>query len=138
MSFGPGAVASAWMEIKVACGQSPSKGVLSTQNVVPDDNGSTGRTRNASPTPTATSPTPATVVSKSPIVTSGAGRICDVTTFAGSTIESGSLCQADAGNTPEPELDVAIATVEPANTKMSATASPKANFRPMARHGAAW
>jgi hypothetical protein len=43
--------------------------------------------------PTTALAMPATVVSVSPRVTSGAGMTCDSTTLTGSTIESGSLCR---------------------------------------------
>src|SRR5437867_3045728 len=95
VSFGPEAFTAAWIDVWVACGQSPLKGVLSTQNVVPDDGGS-GGSDVVSLAPTTASAMPATVVSSLPSVTSGAGRSVDVTTLAGSTRESGSFCQAHA------------------------------------------
>src|SRR3989454_5662347 len=95
VSFGPDAFTAAWIVVKVACGQSPSRGVLSTQNVVPDDGGSGGPDV-VSLAPTTVSAMPAAVVSSSPSVTSGAGRSVDVTTLAGSTRESGSFCRARA------------------------------------------
>src|SRR5207248_7584582 len=100
VSFGPDAFTASWINTKVACGQSPSRGVLSTQNVVPDDGGS-ARSDVVSSAPTIASANPAIVVSWSPRVTSGAGRSVDVTTFSGLTIESGSFCQADAWRLPE-------------------------------------
>ena len=42
VSFGPEAFTAAWIVVKVACGQSPSRGVLSTQSVCPDEGGSGG------------------------------------------------------------------------------------------------
>ena len=115
VSFGPDAVTAAWIDTNVACGQSPSSGVLSTQNVVPDDGGSIG---NAVPSsaPTTTSPTPTTVVSKSPTVGSSACNSVDVTTFAGSTVASGSFCQACAF--PLPRTSAAIADANSAKNSL--------------------
>src|SRR5438552_14409017 len=84
---------AAWIVVKVACGQSPSVGVLSTHNVVPDEGGSGGSLTVLS-IPITVPAVPATVVSRFPSVVSGVGRICDFTTFTGSTAESGSFCQA--------------------------------------------
>src|SRR5436309_634726 len=59
VSFGPEAFTAAWIDVWVACGQSPLKGVLSTQNVVPDDGGS-GGSDVVSLAPTTASAMPAT------------------------------------------------------------------------------
>ena len=106
VSFGPEASTASWIDTNVACGQSPSSGVLSTQKVVPCG----GSEYDMAPAPTAASPTPATVVSWSPIVTSGVGSTNEATTLTGSTIESGSLCQADARATPSSRLAAAAAS----------------------------
>src|SRR5438105_12373845 len=106
VSFGPDALTASWIDVKVACGQSPSSGLSSTQYVVPCG----GSEYDIAPAPTAASPVPAIVVSWSPIVTSAVGKKVDATTLTGSTIESESLCHAEARATPSSRLNAAVAS----------------------------
>src|SRR2546428_5112298 len=92
VSFGPEAFTAAWIVVKVACGQSPSNGVLSTQNVVPDDGGARGAGVLLF-APTTAPAVPGAVVSFLPSAPSRAGRTVGVTTFPGVDAESGGLCQ---------------------------------------------
>src|SRR3954468_15933687 len=98
----------------VACGQSPLRGVLSTQKT-PDDDEELLVYVVRSVLPTSAPAVPATLVSASPIVAAGDESKAAVTTFAGSTIESESLCHAEARATPSSRLSAAAASTANSN-----------------------